>query len=81
LTENWCVRTHINAVNWHHGDFAERVLLAERIQESFVRLTGARPRAAATDTKLHDQTVPAGGLATAVVAQLRERGPSSNDAP
>lgn len=80
LAQDRCIGAHVDTVNRHHCDFAECVLFTERFEESFIRLTGACPRATAADTELHYQTILAGGLAAAVVAQLRERGPASNDA-
>jgi len=80
LTQDRRVGTHVHAVDRHHGDRAERALFAQGREKSFVRLPGACPRATTTDAELHDQGVLSGRLSAALVAQLRERGPTSNDA-
>ncbi len=51
----------------------------ERIKQSFVRLTGASPRATASDAELNRKCVLLGRLSAALLAELCERGPASND--
>ncbi len=79
LPQHRCVRTHVDTVDGHDRDFPKGSGFLERIKQGFVRLTGASPRATASDAELDRECVFLGRLPAALLAKLCERGPASND--
>jgi len=79
LPQHRCVRTHVDTIDGHDRDFPKGSGFLERIKQGFVRLTGASPRATASNAELNRQGVFLGRLPTALLAKLCERGPASND--